>query len=507
MNTHADKTPENKSQSVANAISQRQSSSKSSFQFEDNRFQAVAQKRLQEQPIQKKADSEPDRRENNTGLPDTLKSGIEEMSGFSMDDVNVHYNSGKPAQLNAHAYAQGTDIHIGSGQEKHLPHEAWHVVQQKQGRVQPTTSLNGTQINDNVGLETEADVMGNKALQMKTKKTSTNPLQINNTIVQRVIVNSDYKGSEANDIEAYAEQLNTAVQQAWGLLIKTPAMGKFANLNGYTQLWVSKIKEFGATGKDPGGLHTAFGYAIESLVSGPLLPSPNAGIKVIQQGARGSTRPDLILQYNKLDIAWLDITASSSAGHIFTKTGGWEQSPSFAEITYPSIGTSDLLEMAKEAKENPEAEIGDTVNVEEYLLRKERAEKELEIKKMLWKEQLQQELTPVKKIGGPFVPDDGPPRRKKTLTLMQTIFGEAIPEKLAPHILAAVSMNSSTYGFRAGFPANASTGIAFLLDKPNPITEEDTYMEEEGDLIEVDGMLMDEWEYDEYMDYKRGVDF
>ena len=45
-----------------------------------------------------------------------------------MDDVNVHYNSNKPAQLQAHAYAQGTDIHLGPGQEKHLPHEAWHVV-------------------------------------------------------------------------------------------------------------------------------------------------------------------------------------------------------------------------------------------------------------------------------------------------------------------------------------------------------------------------------------------
>jgi hypothetical protein len=52
-----------------------------------------------------------------------------------MDDVKVHSNSDKPAKINAHAYAQGTDIHPASGQEKHLPHEAWHVVQQKQGRV------------------------------------------------------------------------------------------------------------------------------------------------------------------------------------------------------------------------------------------------------------------------------------------------------------------------------------------------------------------------------------
>lgn len=63
-------------------------------------------------------------KKNNSGLPDTLKNGVESLSGYSMDDVKVHYNSDKPAQLNALAYAQGTDIHIASGQEKHLPHEA-----------------------------------------------------------------------------------------------------------------------------------------------------------------------------------------------------------------------------------------------------------------------------------------------------------------------------------------------------------------------------------------------
>jgi hypothetical protein len=96
------------------------------------------------------------RKENKTGLPDTLKSGIENLSGISMDDVKVHFNSSQPAQLNAHAYAQGTDIHIAPGQEKHLPHEAWHVVQQKQGRVRPTMQLkNKVNINDDKGLEKE----------------------------------------------------------------------------------------------------------------------------------------------------------------------------------------------------------------------------------------------------------------------------------------------------------------------------------------------------------------
>tara|TARA_R110002033_G_C3887959_1_gene238558 strand:- start:645 stop:2456 length:1812 start_codon:yes stop_codon:yes gene_type:complete len=188
MNTHADKTQDNKSLSVANMASHKLDSGESRAQLVDNRPEAIAHQKLQkmannspqankaaqlqsmannnsakqQQTIQKK-DNSPELRRNNTGLPDNLKSGIENLSGYSMDDVKVHYHSDKPAQLQAHAFAQGTDIHLGSGQEKHLPHEAWHVVQQKQGRVQPTTSVAGAPVNDNNGLETEADVMGAKA--------------------------------------------------------------------------------------------------------------------------------------------------------------------------------------------------------------------------------------------------------------------------------------------------------------------------------------------------------
>ena len=97
------------------------------------------------------------------GLPQSLKSGIETLSGRSMDDVRVHYRSPKPAQFKALAFAQGRDIHIGPGQEGHLPHEAWHVVQQKQGRVKPDLQAKGAPINSDPGLEREADVMGARA--------------------------------------------------------------------------------------------------------------------------------------------------------------------------------------------------------------------------------------------------------------------------------------------------------------------------------------------------------
>jgi hypothetical protein len=100
-----------------------------------------------------------------TGLPDQLKTGIENLSGYSLDQVKVNYNSPKPAQLKALAYTQGSEIHVAPGQEKHLPHEAWHVVQQAQGRVQPTMQMKtGVAINDDQALEREADVMGAKAL-------------------------------------------------------------------------------------------------------------------------------------------------------------------------------------------------------------------------------------------------------------------------------------------------------------------------------------------------------
>jgi len=214
MHTHAATVQDNKSHptaigSVAKEASQKQSNGASGIQFVDNRTESIAQRKLQEiantsprtiqlktfqsradnnswgqqgvqlaamaddhsaqqeNTIQKQAGPEHSRKENNTGLPNDLKLGIENLSGYSMDDVKVHYNSNKPAQLSAHAYAQGTDIHVASGQEKHLPHEAWHVVQQKKGNVKPTVQLKGRfNINDNSNLEREADVMGMRSTRL-----------------------------------------------------------------------------------------------------------------------------------------------------------------------------------------------------------------------------------------------------------------------------------------------------------------------------------------------------
>ncbi|GGG57776.1 eCIS core domain-containing protein [Paenibacillus radicis (ex Gao et al. 2016)] len=98
-----------------------------------------------------------------TGIPDELKTGLEHLSGMDLSDVRVHRNSPDPARLNALAYAQGSDIHLGPGEETHLPHEAWHVVQQRQGRVTPYREMGGIAVNDDASLEQEADTMGARA--------------------------------------------------------------------------------------------------------------------------------------------------------------------------------------------------------------------------------------------------------------------------------------------------------------------------------------------------------
>ena len=147
--------------------------------------------------VQKKSDG---------GLPSNLQSGVEKLSGQDMSNVNVNYNSDKPAQLNAHAYAQGNNIHLGPGQEKHLPHEAWHVAQQKQGRVQPTKQMKSkVNINDDPALEKEADVMGAKAAKIG------NDNEKSLAQLQSKIDNSD----QVSQLIAFDNQINdTTIQEA-----------------------------------------------------------------------------------------------------------------------------------------------------------------------------------------------------------------------------------------------------------------------------------------------------
>lgn len=101
------------------------------------------------------------RRENRTGIPTQLKESMEQSTGLSLDDVRVHYNSGLPAKLDALAYTKGNQVEIGPGQERHLPHELGHVIQQKLGLVWANARhSSGAALNTDARLERQADEIG-----------------------------------------------------------------------------------------------------------------------------------------------------------------------------------------------------------------------------------------------------------------------------------------------------------------------------------------------------------
>lgn len=181
-----DKNQQTESRTSLAISNQNETTNNQSTDFVDNSQEAQEAKRLQEMADnsqeslalqQWQNNVQPPPEENTTGLPDDLKNNLESMFGMSLDQVKVHYNSPKPAKLEAHAYAEFPNIYIAPGQEKYLPEEAVHMIQQMQGRVKASKKVNGTAINDNPSLEKEAIKEGQKASGGVQKKGGKNLVQ------------------------------------------------------------------------------------------------------------------------------------------------------------------------------------------------------------------------------------------------------------------------------------------------------------------------------------------
>lgn len=132
----------------------------------------VSQMQDEDELMQGKFETVQRQTENQTGIPDAVKQRMEDSFGTDFSSVRVHPDSSKAPEVGALAYTQGTDIHFAPGQFKPdttagqelLGHELTHVVQQAEGRVQPTTEIGGMPVNDNEALEHEADVRGAQAV-------------------------------------------------------------------------------------------------------------------------------------------------------------------------------------------------------------------------------------------------------------------------------------------------------------------------------------------------------
>ncbi|NVK35326.1 MAG: DUF4157 domain-containing protein [Rhodobacteraceae bacterium] len=332
MQERKDKNKE--SQSRPTPIQARSKQSSPMLQLVDNRSKAAVQEKLQRTtdnspqamrvaqlqtiadnyssqknlPIQKKV--------NNTGLPDKLKSGIENLSGHSMDDVKVHYNSNMPAQLSAHAFAQGTDIHLASGQEKHLPHEAWHVVQQKQGRVKPTLQMKGrVSINDDPKLEKEADVMGLKTLQMmpqnKYKKPRFPTKKSLNKRADRVKLWAHYKNLEDQWEDLDAQEKKNGINKK---LAPNTIKKRQKKLKSIKASRTEVIGEVNATNSilDLTSWKLLFGFA-KGVGYDQVWKKPNGTICIVEAKGPGAVLGHSAAKGKQMSKPWVLLTANGMA--------------------------------------------------------------------------------------------------------------------------------------------------------------------------------------------------
>ena len=236
-----------------------------------------------------------------SSIQHNLRAGLEKISGVDLSDVKVHQNSDKPQQVGALAYTQGNDIHIAPGQEKHLPHEGWHAVQQKQGVVKPTLQMkSGTLVNDDAGLEKEADDMGRIATEegrslLNTQQLSskvTQPQLSEGKIIQRVETKGQtYIVKKGDTLGGIAIKYNVSVDE----LVK---LNKLKNENEIIKVGQAlklppnaklnpEVKSEGNTyivkkGDTLGGIAIKYNVSVDELVKLNKLKNENEIIKVGQ---------------------------------------------------------------------------------------------------------------------------------------------------------------------------------------------------------------------------------
>ncbi len=104
-------------------------------------------------------------------LPDPIRLPMQRASGYDLSPVRVHEGPEAEA-LGAIAFTRGIDLFFRPGAfdpdsasgRRLIGHELAHVVQQGQGRVAASGLVNGVAINDDAGLEGEADALAERAL-------------------------------------------------------------------------------------------------------------------------------------------------------------------------------------------------------------------------------------------------------------------------------------------------------------------------------------------------------
>lgn len=316
----------------------------------------------------------------------------------------------------------------------------------------------------------------------KTPALSANILQLQKTLgnratrqllqartIQRDVENDTYNDEDMDNMskaKKFFDSFDAAAKKAYNYVLSVPSLGGYANLNGYTELWVTKWNKY-LRGEKVDLMAATFGYVIESLVcegASEFYPGAPADCSVAAQVTSGGTRPDLVLRLTNgtKDIAWLDLTASKSADHIFDKDGWKEKVKIFAEVTYPSLDPGSLSFMVQNKDNQGE------LDAEEVKKRIEKARKDYEKRKAQWIE-LGKNFKFSKlsgKIGRSRMDQelDNSIRRNFIRKTLVDFFKVDIEEKMVPSILAALGVDSTSWHFRIGYSESERAGETWLVD-------------------------------------------
>jgi hypothetical protein len=169
-----------------------------------------------------------------SSLPQDVKGKMEHSFSTDFSNVKIHSGSSKANEIGADAYTQGNEIHFAPGKfdphgntgQQLLAHELTHVVQQRNGKVKPTTQNNGLAINDDHSLEKEADELGAKAT--KGQKSFSGSTSVNNT---SSVVQGFFSQTHKGKPYKVSDDLSLAVKEGYPnhILFAKPGMAASAN--------------------------------------------------------------------------------------------------------------------------------------------------------------------------------------------------------------------------------------------------------------------------------------
>lgn len=159
------------------------------------------------------------------------------------------------------------------------------------------------------------------------------------------VYNDTLEKNVSKVIQKYAEDVARSVEKAADDLY---AINNYADTgNAKFREWYDAADLFLKTGNIHSLIYARYGYAVEEYVNSKISSKkikPPRGYKVCLQVTHGGTRPDIVVmtEDNK-ELAWMDITNSSSEGHILNKAGNWENASGYiAELLYPDLDLSKI---------------------------------------------------------------------------------------------------------------------------------------------------------------------